>query len=152
AAEPPGGRRERDHDAGRRRDGRLARLPRRARRLRADDRRGPRGRAPRGRRGRARRGRRGTRVFVKICGITTPAALDAAVRAGADAVGFVFAESPRRIAPAAARRLCAGLPPSVIRVAVMRAPSAAEWAEVAAEFAPDWLQADAEALARLDLG
>ncbi len=43
--------------------------------------------------------------FVKICGLTTPAAVVAATAAGADAVGFVFAESPRRIDPQTAREL-----------------------------------------------
>ena len=33
---------------------------------------------------------------MKICGITTRADAEAAVRAGADALGFVFAESPRQ--------------------------------------------------------
>jgi phosphoribosylanthranilate isomerase len=38
---------------------------------------------------------------IKICGISTPATLDAAIRARADHVGFVFfARSPRFVAPA----------------------------------------------------
>ncbi|HAH88464.1 MAG TPA: N-(5'-phosphoribosyl)anthranilate isomerase, partial [Armatimonadetes bacterium] len=41
-------------------------------------------------------------VKIKICGITNMADAAAAVRAGADALGFVFAESPRRISPDAA--------------------------------------------------
>ena len=45
---------------------------------------------------------------VKICGLRTPGALDAALAAGADYVGFVFyARSPRNIAPAEARALAA---------------------------------------------
>lgn len=43
--------------------------------------------------------------FVKICGLSTAADVAAAVAAGADAVGFVFAESPRRIDPHTAREL-----------------------------------------------
>ncbi|HLN08012.1 MAG TPA: phosphoribosylanthranilate isomerase [Xanthobacteraceae bacterium] len=45
-------------------------------------------------------------VLIKICGLKTAAALDAALAAKADLVGFVFfAPSPRHIAPAAARAL-----------------------------------------------
>lgn len=91
------------------------------------------------------------RVFVKICGLSTPRAVSAAVDAGADAVGFVFAESPRRVTPQRARELCAGLSPVVIRVAVMRHPTAAEWQAVAGGFEPDWLQTDAGDFAGLEV-
>ena len=88
---------------------------------------------------------------MKICGLSTPRAVAAAVEAGADAVGFVFAESPRRVTPKRARQLCAGLSPVVIRVAVMRHPAAAEWQAVADGFEPDWLQTDAADFAGLDV-
>lgn len=40
------------------------------------------------------------RTRIKICGLTREADLDAAVEAGADAVGFVlYPKSPRAIAP-----------------------------------------------------
>jgi phosphoribosylanthranilate isomerase len=43
---------------------------------------------------------------IKICGLSTPEAVDAALAGGADYLGFVFfAASPRAIAPGAARRL-----------------------------------------------
>ena len=82
-------------------------------------------------------------MFVKICGLTDDAGLQAAVASGADAVGFVFAESSRRVSPARATRLCRDLPENLIRVAVMRHPSIEEWQTVRDEFAPDWLQTDA---------
>jgi phosphoribosylanthranilate isomerase len=91
------------------------------------------------------------RVFVKICGLSTPGAVSAAVAAGADAIGFVFAESPRRVTPKRARELCQDLSPVVIRVAVMRHPSATEWRAVAEQFEPDWLQTDAGDFAALDV-
>jgi phosphoribosylanthranilate isomerase len=91
-------------------------------------------------------------VFVKICGLTTPAAIEAAIYGGADAVGFVFAESPRRVTPAAARELCRNLPAEIVRVAVMRHPSAADWQEVHSEFRPDWLQTDAADFGALQIG
>ena len=91
-------------------------------------------------------------MFVKICGINTPAAVAAAVRGGADAVGFVFAESLRRVSPQQAAELCRDVPPEIVRVAVMRHPSAAQWREVRDVFQPDWLQTDVADLAELDLG
>jgi phosphoribosylanthranilate isomerase len=66
-------------------------------------------------------------------------------------VGFVFAESPRRVTPKRARQLCASLSPVVIRVAVMRHPAASEWQAVAEGFEPDWLQTDAGDFAGLDV-
>lgn len=90
-------------------------------------------------------------LFVKICGLTAADTVAAAVAAGADAVGFVFADSPRRISIERAREITRGLPARVIRVAVMRHPTQAEVDEVLAAFAPDWLQTDAADFARLDI-
>lgn len=58
-------------------------------------------------------------TWVKICGITTPEAGQAAADAGADAVGFVFWPRSRRlIDPGRAGAIIAGLPPGVARVGV----------------------------------
>ena len=90
-------------------------------------------------------------MFVKICGLTTLDAVEAAVAAGANAVGFVFAPSPREVTPERAVELCAGVPASVKRVAVMRHPSAALVQSVLEVFAPDWLQTDAGDFAAIAL-
>ncbi len=83
------------------------------------------------------------RVFVKICGLSTSRAVAAAITAGADAIGFVFAESPRQVTPQRARELCSEVSPVIVRVAVMRHPAAAHWRAVAKDFQPDWLQTEA---------
>jgi phosphoribosylanthranilate isomerase len=90
-------------------------------------------------------------VFVKICGINSAAAAQAAVTAGADALGFVFAPSPREITPERALELCADVPSTVKRVAVLRHPEPELWRRVLDVFAPDWLQTDAEDFAAIDL-
>jgi phosphoribosylanthranilate isomerase len=54
---------------------------------------------------------------IKICGLTREADVDAAVAAGADAIGFVFYEkSPRYVSPARAAELARRLPPFVTPV------------------------------------
>lgn len=91
-------------------------------------------------------------LFVKICGITTPEALDAAVAAGADAVGFVFhARSPRHLGPAAAARLARRLPAGVAAVAVTLHPARETVARILDGFQPDAWQSDAEDFLTFDL-
>lgn len=84
------------------------------------------------------------KVFVKVCGLTHPDDVAAAVEAGADALGFVFAASKRRVTPERAARLCEAVPPSVLKVAVMLHPSDEDWQTVFAAVTPDVLQTDAE--------
>jgi phosphoribosylanthranilate isomerase len=88
-------------------------------------------------------------MFVKICGLTDETAVAAAIAAGADALGFVFAESPREVSPSRARELCRQVPATTVRVAVMNHPSREVFDEVVAIFAPDWIQTDAEDFASL---
>jgi phosphoribosylanthranilate isomerase len=57
------------------------------------------------------------RTRIKICGLTREADVEAAVAAGADAIGFVlYAPSPRYVSAARAAELAARLPPFVTPV------------------------------------
>jgi len=82
------------------------------------------------------------RVRVKICGLTTPDGVAAAVRAGADALGFVFAESPRRVDVARAAEIARDVPPFVARIAVFRYPSIEEVEHVLDGLAANWVQSE----------
>ena len=90
-------------------------------------------------------------MLVKICGLGSAEQVQAAVAAGADAVGFVFAESVRRVTPEQAARYAADVPPGIKRVAVMLHPTNADWQDVLQGFNPDVLQTDAEDFADLDV-
>jgi phosphoribosylanthranilate isomerase len=62
-------------------------------------------------------------TLVKICGLSTPATLDAAIGGGASHVGFVvFPPSPRHLSYDTAAGLAARTPPHVRKVAVLVDP------------------------------
>lgn len=63
---------------------------------------------------------------IKICGITSLNDALAAVRLGADAVGLVFAPSPRRIEPEAAREIARSLAGKILTVGVFVDPAPEE--------------------------
>lgn len=90
-------------------------------------------------------------VFVKICGIGDAATAAAAVDAGANAIGFVFADSVRRVTTEQARAAAMSIPGHVQRIAVMKNPSAEEWQDVLEGFEPDVVQTDITDLAELDV-
>ncbi|HET9343066.1 MAG TPA: phosphoribosylanthranilate isomerase [Candidatus Eremiobacteraceae bacterium] len=63
-------------------------------------------------------------IRVKVCGMTDRADVDACVAAGADALGFIFAQSPRRLTIDEARALTAEVPPFVTTVGVFAGDAA----------------------------
>jgi phosphoribosylanthranilate isomerase len=91
-------------------------------------------------------------LWIKICGLRTGAAIEAAAAAGAQAVGFVFhAASPRNLSVAEAKELQAAVPAGIERVAVFLHPAQALVDAVLDAVRPDWIQADAADLDGLRL-
>lgn len=81
-----------------------------------------------------------TMVRVKVCGITTPEDARLAASAGADAIGLIFAESPRRIGVKQARRIADVLPEGVSKVGVFVNSEPQEILEVAEAVGLDYAQ------------
>lgn len=92
-----------------------------------------------------------TQRWIKICGMTTPEAVEACLTAGVDAIGFVFAESVRQVTPLRAASLAAPARGRVVCTAVTRHPTQQLIDEVIAVFEPDLLQTDSDDLHRLRL-
>lgn len=63
---------------------------------------------------------------VKICGLTERLHVETAINAGADYLGFVFAESRRRIDPTQVRKITEQVPENVGKVGVFVSPSVEE--------------------------
>jgi phosphoribosylanthranilate isomerase len=83
-------------------------------------------------------------VLVKICGLSDSHTVSSAIDVGADAIGFVFAKSVRRVSVDLAVEISRHVPREVLRVAVMQHPTQEEWQLVADGFGPDVLQTDAD--------
>jgi len=90
-------------------------------------------------------------MWIKICGITTAEAVEAALAARVDAIGFVFADSPRQLTLEDAVALSAPARGRVRCVAVTRHPSQRHIDDILAVFNPDMLQTDTEDLRELRL-
>lgn len=59
-------------------------------------------------------------MFIKVCGTTSEEDALLAVAMGADAVGFIFAPSPRQVAPQFVADIVKRLPPEIVTVGVFR--------------------------------
>jgi phosphoribosylanthranilate isomerase len=88
----------------------------------------------------APKGKLKTMTMVKVCGITNPADARVAAEAGADAVGFIFAESPRLVDAEEARRISIALPENVLKVGVFVNAPPEEVLRTAAEAGLDMAQ------------
>lgn len=67
---------------------------------------------------------------IKICGLKNSSAIEAVVTAGAAYLGFVFAESPRRVRPEKVSELTKNLPEEIKRVGVFVSPTREEVEEI----------------------
>ncbi|HEX7776842.1 MAG TPA: phosphoribosylanthranilate isomerase [Parvibaculum sp.] len=84
-------------------------------------------------------------VRVKICGLSTPETVKAAVAAGADAIGFNFyARSPRYVSPELAAELATLVPKDVLKVALAVDADDATLDKIVAALEPDILQLHGE--------
>ncbi|MBZ0266643.1 N-(5'-phosphoribosyl)anthranilate isomerase, partial [bacterium] len=79
-------------------------------------------------------------TWIKICGITRVEDGVAAAEAGADAIGLVFAESPRRVSDTQARLIVRELPMHVVRIGVFVDEAPAEIARIVAAAELDRVQ------------
>ena len=89
--------------------------------------------------------------FIKICGMTTPTAVETALACEVDAVGFVFATSVRKVSVERANELAAPARRRVACVAVTRHPTRELIEQILRDFRPDILQTDIEDLDSLEL-
>ena len=80
------------------------------------------------------------KIIIKICGLTRIEDVKAAVAAGADVVGFVFTDSPRRISVDTANRLIDYVPKGVLRVGLFLDQDRSEIDQVVNSVSLDVLQ------------
>lgn len=77
---------------------------------------------------------------VKICGITSVSDALAAVEVGADAIGLVFAPSPRKVLVPVAKAIIGALPPMITIVGVFMDPVFADLESLLTEIRLDTVQ------------
>ena len=90
-------------------------------------------------------------MWIKICGLTGADGVIAAAEAKVDAIGFVFAPSPRQVTPGQAAQLAALAPPGILRIAVAQHPLQMKVDEICKILKPDYFQTDVEDLRELKI-
>ena len=86
---------------------------------------------------------------VKICGLSTKEAVETAVSAGADYIGFVFAPSKRQVTLEQATELAEIIPTNVKKVGVFVSPSRAELLEAVDKVGLDFVQVHGKVVDKL---
>ena len=86
-------------------------------------------------------------IWLKVCGITSVEDATAACELGFDAVGLVFAESPRQVDAEQAKEICSALPSSIKRVGVFAGMRGEEVRSLAEYCGLDLVQLHGEELA-----
>ena len=86
---------------------------------------------------------------VKICGLSTKEAVKAAVSAGADYIGFVFAPSKRQVTLEQAAELAKFIPSHIQKVGVFVSPSRAELLEAIDKVGLDFVQVHGQVVDKL---
>lgn len=81
---------------------------------------------------------------VKICGLTEQVHVEAAVHAGVDAIGFVFAPSSRRVTIESARELAQNIPKDILKIGVFVDASQEEIERTFREVPLDFIQLHGE--------
>jgi phosphoribosylanthranilate isomerase len=92
-----------------------------------------------------------TAMWIKVCGMTMEEGVQAALDARVDAIGFVFAESKRRVTPQRAADLAKPARGRVRCIAVTKHPDQRTVDEILKVFGPDVLQSDWQDLRSLRL-
>ena len=90
-------------------------------------------------------------MWIKICGLTGADGVIAAAEAKVDAIGFVFAPSPRQVTPGQAAQLAALAPKGILRIAVAQHPLQMKVDEICRILKPDYFQTDVEDLRELKI-
>ena len=86
---------------------------------------------------------------VKICGLSNIEAVETAVSAGADYIGFVFAPSKRQVTVEQATELAKFIPSHIRKVGVFVSPSRAELLEAVDKVGLDFVQVHGQVVDKL---